>query len=144
MPGRGWGLDSGFDTQEAALNMTLGHQAIHYPPAKVRGDCETDALISTASRNNRRVNANQPALNVYQGTNGVSRIYRRVRLNEIFVHIAGSHPVFCADDTDRYCLAAPNGFPTVRTTSPTLLLSLSANVSTGRFPAGILSNAMSV
>ena len=64
-----------------------------------------DTLRAAAVREDRRVDAHEPAFHVDERAAGVARIDGRVGLDEIFIHAAIGHAVLRADDAFGHGLA---------------------------------------
>src|SRR5439155_10999742 len=82
----------------AANNATLFAQTLHHVASEIRRNGEANALASTASAENRGVNAQQPALGIDKRTAGVAHVNGRIGLDEILV-IDDAHAA-AADGTD--------------------------------------------
>ena len=80
------------DAQPPAHDLALRHELLHDPLGHVRGDGEADAL---GKIDDRRVNPDHFAMQVEQGTAGISGVDRGVRLDEVLVsrqvHVFSTH-----------------------------------------------------
>lgn len=73
------------DAETAAFHFTVFHELPGQLPDHVDGDREADADVAPRRRQDRRVDADELALQIDQGTAGVARVNGRIGLYEILV-----------------------------------------------------------
>ena len=103
------------NAQIAARDPAAADEAFHDVAGEIDGHGETDAFISHGIAFDHRVDADEPALGIHQRAAGISRIDRRVGLDEIL----NMHPAVIveianiaaerADDAHRHALADIEG-----------------------------------
>src|SRR5207247_670238 len=99
-------VDSQSSTRDGALFLQLGH----YVTNQVDRNCESNSLVSTASGQDRGIDANQFTAAVDERTAGVAGIDRSIRLNEVLIVFdAEASTAGSADDSHGHRLAETKG-----------------------------------
>src|SRR4029450_10056955 len=95
---RGW-------AEVRARPATFVTQALHHLTREICGNSEADPLVSAAAAEDRRVNAEQPTLDINECATGVAHVNSCVGLDKILV-INNTHAAAAdrADDPHRDCL----------------------------------------
>ena len=90
-------------TDRATAHRTVFDDVVHDMPGEVARHGKPDPLISARLAVDRRVDANELAACVDERAPGVSRVDRRIRLNEVLVRgeAAAEAPAGRADDAER-------------------------------------------
>ena len=98
-------------TEEAATDCPEVQDLVHDRAGNFRGHGKANADVASGPADNRRVNSDKFALHVDKGAARISRVDRRICLDEIFESGADTGPSQCADNAGCDGVAKAEGIP---------------------------------
>src|SRR5204863_2610029 len=91
------------NTEISANNAAVLEQTFQRRLDRIRRNSEPDSLRTAAARDNRRVDPDNFAAQIHQGSAAIARIDRRVGLEVTAETVDAVWPAFRADNSVRHC-----------------------------------------